>query len=133
MSTNKTQNYQLHVWEPGDDFLRTEFNENFAKLDQIPEVVTGMYTGDGETARTIELGFRPQAVLVADSAGAMKSSQASYGGLALDGYPVVHGGTTIVEVVDGGFQVARGYQSGSSYYADTNADGKEYHFLALKG
>ena len=33
MSTNKTQNYGLHAWEAEDDFLRTEFNENFEKLD----------------------------------------------------------------------------------------------------
>ena len=33
MSTNKTPNYNLHAWEPGDDFLRREFNENFAALD----------------------------------------------------------------------------------------------------
>ena len=34
MSTKKTQNYQLHQWEATDDFLRTEFNENFTKLDE---------------------------------------------------------------------------------------------------
>ena len=34
MSTKKTQNYQLHQWEATDDFLRTEFNENFGKLDE---------------------------------------------------------------------------------------------------
>ena len=33
MSTNKTQNYALHAWEPEDDFLREEFNQNFAAID----------------------------------------------------------------------------------------------------
>ena len=33
MSTHKTPNYKLHKWESQDDFLRTEFNENFAKID----------------------------------------------------------------------------------------------------
>lgn len=28
-----TQNYQLHQWEPSDDFLRTDFNEDFKKID----------------------------------------------------------------------------------------------------
>lgn len=28
-----TQHYQLHQWEPGDDFLRTDFNEDFKKID----------------------------------------------------------------------------------------------------
>ena len=33
MSTNKTQNYNLHSWVPEDDFLRSEFNDNFTSLD----------------------------------------------------------------------------------------------------
>ena len=33
MSSNKTQNYQLHAWEPNDHVLMTEFNENFAAID----------------------------------------------------------------------------------------------------
>ena len=33
MSSNKSQNLQLHLWEPEDNFLRTEFNANFAALD----------------------------------------------------------------------------------------------------
>ena len=33
MSTNKTQNYQLHGWAFGDEFPRGELNANFTKLD----------------------------------------------------------------------------------------------------
>lgn len=33
MSTNKTQNYQLHSWLPEDEFHLTEINENFTALD----------------------------------------------------------------------------------------------------
>ena len=33
MSTGKTTYLGLHRWEPDDDFLRTEFNENSDKLD----------------------------------------------------------------------------------------------------
>ena len=47
MSTNKTTNYQLHKWEADDNFLRTEFNENFAGIDEAlgskAEIVTGTY------------------------------------------------------------------------------------------
>ena len=31
--TNYTAHYQLHQWEPEDSFLRTDFNEDFAKID----------------------------------------------------------------------------------------------------
>lgn len=73
MSTNKTENYQLHAWEAGDDFLRSEINENFAAIDgflaQLPtnkklRIVTGGYTGDGVNGRLIQVGFRPKIVLV---------------------------------------------------------------------
>ena len=33
MATNHTTNYQLNLWEPGDSFLREEFNQNNRKLD----------------------------------------------------------------------------------------------------
>lgn len=33
MSTNRTPNYNLHSWVPEDDFLRSEFNDNFTSLD----------------------------------------------------------------------------------------------------
>ena len=46
-----TQNYQLHQWEAEDDFLRTDFNEDFAKIDEAiaekTEIVTGSYVGTG--------------------------------------------------------------------------------------
>ena len=56
MSTNKTQNYALHTWEPEDDFLREEFNQNFAAIDAIlkgkAEMVFGTYTGNKSSQRT---------------------------------------------------------------------------------
>lgn len=73
MSTNKTENYQLHAWAAGDDFLRTEFNENFAAIDdllaELPtnkklKIVTGSYFGTGNNGHVISLGFRPKLVLV---------------------------------------------------------------------
>lgn len=37
MSANKSQNLKLHLWEPEDNFLRAEFNENFAAIDEALE------------------------------------------------------------------------------------------------
>ena len=31
--SNYTEHHHLHQWEPGDPFLRTDFNEDFAKID----------------------------------------------------------------------------------------------------
>ena len=57
-----TEHYQLHQWVPEDDFLRTDFNEDFAKIDAAikseaeaaaealagkAEIVKGSYIGSG--------------------------------------------------------------------------------------
>ena len=80
MSTNKSQNLKLHLWEPEDDFLRTEFNENFAAIDAALKAeadqrtaleqhvtssghVIGSFTGNGGT-QTITLGFKPSFVII---------------------------------------------------------------------
>ena len=33
MATNSSEHLGLHLWEPTDQVLRTEFNENWQKLD----------------------------------------------------------------------------------------------------
>ena len=62
MSTNKTEHLHLHAWTPEDLLRRTEFNENFQKLDTaIHSLQTGLtaagncriaygsYTGTGKS------------------------------------------------------------------------------------
>lgn len=52
---NKTANYQLNQWEPEDNFLRTDFNEDNAKIEAalnslaaaMPKFVVGSYVGTG--------------------------------------------------------------------------------------
>ena len=61
---NKTTNYQLNQWEPEDNFLRTDFNEDNAKIEAAltemargsVKIITGTYSGTGTTAQTIEFG-----------------------------------------------------------------------------
>lgn len=91
VSQNQTERYGLHLWEPGDDFLREEFNENFEALDRSTRVITGVYIGDGAACRSITLGFTPSAVLLmtADGQGYTSSNGIHYGGLALAEAPLV--------------------------------------------
>ena len=60
-----TEHYQLHQWEPEDPFLRTDFNEDLAKIDTAiadaavsPGCIMGAYVGNS-TVTNIELGFHP--------------------------------------------------------------------------
>lgn len=71
MSTNKTQSYQLHSWQAGDEFSRGELNENFTRLDQIlaakTRVVVGYYNSTTEVR--VELGAKPLGVHIEDNIG----------------------------------------------------------------
>ena len=68
---NYTEHYQLHQWEPSDNFLRTDFNQDFARIDtgiraakaqaerlerEKAEISTGAYTGDNAASRTWDSG-----------------------------------------------------------------------------
>ena len=89
-----TSNYQLHQWVPEDNFLRTDFNQDFQRIDTaIKGVETGAdaklaqkadktaltslaATVDGKAeivtgsytgsggTKTVSLGFRPKLVVV---------------------------------------------------------------------
>lgn len=66
-----TPNLGLHQWQSGDSFLRTDFNTDFSKIDTAVGAApakahaAGVYQGSGSITKptTIELGFRPSAVL----------------------------------------------------------------------
>ena len=59
-----TQHYQLHQWEPGDDFLRTDFNADFQKIDAAIGglLAFGSYTGSGTASQSVNLGVTPRAL-----------------------------------------------------------------------
>lgn len=71
---NYTEHYQLHQWEGSDPFLRTDFNEDFQKIDTaIAErgdclICNGKYVGTGtsrkEHPNTIITGFKPSFVTI---------------------------------------------------------------------
>ena len=128
MSTNKTENYKLHTWEPSDHFLRTEFNDNFAAIDAIlkgkAEVVFGTYTGNKSSQRTIQLGFTPSLLLLMGERGIGSTYS---GGLTALGHPLKNQFKTFLEIVENGFQVA--------YWEDaahTNSQNSVYHYLAFR-
>ena len=124
-----TEHYGLHQWEPEDDFLRTDFNTDFGKIDaaikgvetdangklaQKAEVVVGGYTGNG-TTQTITLGFKPKFVLVPiyeDKCAATLDNGTNY----------------MIVVTEGGFEVT--YAKSFSYTPNTS--GTSYRYIAIK-
>lgn len=98
------------------------------------ELVIGTYTGDGTSLRTINLGFTPKAVYIADPRGASFRYSSGVGrfcgGLALNGYAAIDSNRTIIEIVENGFVVNR--DTSTSPYIGTNYDGDIYKYVAIK-
>lgn len=111
MSTNRTENYQLHAWGPEDEESLAEVNENFAKLDGAISnrcrIVFGTYTGSGSTVQAIDLGGAPRAVLISRN-GMSWSGNLCYGGLVYPNYP-----SEGAEIVESGFRLRVGGSTGN--------------------
>ena len=146
MATNSSEHLGLHLWEPTDQVLRTEFNQNWQKIDTaVGEVqstadavadaftpdnmpyVTGTYTGDGSTTnRTITLGFKPKLVIIT---GTSRSS--SYEAEALTRFALIGpsgASGTIADMTSTGFVVKNsGFQ-----YPQLNVNGCAYAYVAFK-
>lgn len=101
MASKTTANYKLCQWEPTDPVIRTDFNDDNAKIDAgmktLRDLVNraqttategknlfnqafsannlpfacGYYIGDNAVGRVISLGFTPRAVILARSDGMM--------------------------------------------------------------
>lgn len=132
-----TANYQLHQWVPEDNFLRTDFNQDFQKLDTALaevealagskcSVVAGTYSGNNAESREINLGFQPVAVMLENSYGRRPAvDYGMYGGLAVQGGSVAHANTAL-EITQTGFRV--GWDGNSL----TNYSGNSYCYLAFR-
>ena len=131
-----TPNYQLHQWVPEDTFLRTDFNEDFQKIDtalgQKCQMEAGTYTGNGNNSQYISLSFQPRAVLVEQRYGSRSYNNAGnlQGGLALSNsslYGSANGwSVTAVNISGSGF-----YVSGEST-SSMNTSGQKYHYVAFR-
>ena len=86
MAGNYTEHYQLSQWQPQDRVLRTEFNQDNARLDsalnqlagQTLHVAAGVYTGTGlhgsGQPNTLTFEFAPMLVIiVADHTSLLKT------------------------------------------------------------
>ncbi|MGG0413147.1 hypothetical protein [Peribacillus simplex] len=90
MSSEKTPNLGLHKWASTDSVLRTELNENFAKLDEKTAEVTAQL---GDTAKLSINALHPPIPLVAAKFDGTNDTSALQ---ALVSYLVEKGGGKIV-------------------------------------
>ena len=126
MSTNKTKNYQLHAWKPTDDFLLTEINQNFEKLDRLmPRIVMGSYIKSGSGDMVVDLGFRPKAVLVLESHLFTSDNAAYYSAMVIDGMPLWS--QCPLSITNTGFRVFRDV----SVSGRKGTNMKEYNYLYM--
>lgn len=123
-------NTSIHHTHTNKDILDGITADKISKWNNKSDVVFGVYTGDGTTGRTINLGFKPVAVEVYCNNGTQGNSYGvnyyCYGGLALSGYNCRPSEIPGIEICDTGFKVSR---SGDIY---TNTGNQKYYFIAYK-
>ena len=145
-----TSNYQLHQWVPEDDFLRTDFNEDFQKIDAAIRAAkaqaegletskaacaTGTYSGNN-SSKDINLGFQPKALLLFRRKA--DSGNDRYTLLVYPDAPCIstNDGGVMLAVAAQGFSVRYAtYRSGNAKPACmpvTNELSIEYRYLAVK-
>ena len=155
MSTNKTQNYQLHSWTPEDEFHLTEINENFTGVDTELAVLDTLLKAE-TAARTQQLAGKADKTQVAalgrwvtgTYAGGVASvdlgapilclhleddlaqrpgqyATLAFGGLILPGYPLAYGCAS----VSGSQLTLSGSHNG--YTSMVSVPGRTYHYAAL--
>lgn len=117
MIENSTARSATGIWNSATGFSGWTTNT---------ETVTGVYTGDGAASRTINLGFKPKAVLVLYE-GRVIWNYDVYGGLVFEGYPPKSGEYVALEVASNGFIV---HTNGNG--CSTNDNNREYHYIAFK-
>ena len=137
MSTNTSQNLGLHLWEPTDQVLRTEFNENWQKLDTAVNTAqetaetqckAGTYTGNGKTmaegGQLIETGFPPKFVIITRGWLYQNNMPSSF---MAAGQDMVEGAEAFITFQQDGFTVAA--QDG---HIQLNTAGTTYSYVAFR-
>lgn len=134
----------------GDNFasIRGNINENDAyfkeSIDDLHasidnSVIFGVYVGNGNEIRDINIGSRPIAVEIYRSDGAqlyLGSSGGVYhrGGLAIDGFPCIGDifdeGSKKIEVIDKGFRVYYNKYGSSNISTGMNIKDYTYYYKA---
>ena len=140
MATNSSEHLGLHLWEPTDQVLRTEFNENWQKIDTAGNTaqteaaekgfVIGSYTGNGGTL-SVNLGFKPRFLHITGTICNYYSYRSTYQ------HEVATGGeqaSEVVQLTDTGFTVVwtMGPNGVDELYPMVNRNGDTYSYIAFR-
>ena len=151
MSTNTSQNLGLHLWEPTDQVLRTEFNQNWQKIDTAVNAaqetaeaaqntadgaycpsnkpyVVGHYTGTGNNV-TVTLGFKPSYIIICghQATDALNTDERILYAFSATGGSVVTGR---IQLTNTGFVACSRGTSG--IYPDLSLSGRSYDYIAFR-
>ena len=135
-----TSHYQLHQWEASDDFLRTDFNTDFQKIDAAIKGV--------ETAANTALALKADKTELTQACGALDEAKCetltgSYTGngantrtidLGCAPRAVFVGEFLAVPGMTSNYLLsltASGFQVRDSLGTSTNSSGETYYYLAL--
>lgn len=155
-SSSKTGKLNLNQWQGADSPKRADFNGDNLIIDNVlgthvadmalhltpsekayltsGACVSGTYVGDGETDQTINLGFTPKGVFVANIQRPLigvdfaNKHVYAHAGAAVSIY-----GTLGISIVTGGFKVIQASAPiGDNYIQDLNRLAARYIYIAFK-
>ena len=108
-----------------------------SKLNSLGELVFGTYVGDGNesnttaAARTVNLGFHPQAVFVSSSGNPFSTGSSAHAGFATRGRVHRISPILVVQVTSSGFAVGQQIGSGNPQVY-LNSAGVTYNYVAVR-
>ena len=156
MATNSSEHLGLHLWEPTDQVLRTEFNQNWQKIDTAVNAaqetadaaqdtadaaqtaasaaftptnmpyVTGTYTGDGSTNNRTINLGFKPRFLIIT--GMSRSSNEDDSPLKRFALVGPGGSSSIASLTETGFTVI----NSGSRYPDLNSNWSSYSYIAFR-
>lgn len=145
-------------WATGELFNRITLNQRIEEtnndvqaaiqeaISQAPKIIIGSYTGNGASSRLIDLGAKPDAVLVVSMDGIMGVDGAPFnynyvkkasGGLATQSRPAVTPSgddateLTVISIANNGFNVYKSKGGTSDNTSNTNDSGEIYNYVAF--
>ena len=117
--------------ESADSALSTRVSSLESTMPQKAQIYVGTYTGNGAASQTINLGFRPQAVLVVANGCGWQDGYYCYSAMAITDHPANGASLPALEVSANGF-IAHYNTSTSRTYMCLNQSSILYYYIAFR-
>ena len=117
--------------ESADSALSTRVSSLESAVPQKCQVYIGTYTGNGAASQTINLGFRPKAVLSVSEGCGWQDGYYRSAAFAVSNNPAAGSSVKALEITDNGF-IAYLNTSTTGQYMFLNTANQKYNYIAFR-